>query len=646
MTQPRELAGKPLRYVPTRSFVESSFFKALSDLKLNQLKLNPDTVPISGFMNHPRNLTKFQDHPILNLDFSSFESNSLDDNVEYKGTLLNVNTIEEFKAINKLDLLKQWGALIHHLITQGDTTYKSVNQFFVLTFSDLKKYKFYYWFAYPSLQSQWTVKECKEDASFEEETRKYLETQDKFEPFFTTEKDENGEYFCGLSKVLNLLDSTALEHLLDPTFVFVDSCRHPGLYPGWQLKNFLYILACKGLREMRLFVYRYGGTSMMMKLQLDSIPHDLKYMGWERTTDDKLGPKMADLGSLIDPIQLADQAVDLNLKLMKWRISPQLNLEKIAQQKVLLLGSGTLGSYVARALMGWGVRHITFVDNGRVSYSNPVRQPLFGFKDCFSDEGLGQWKALRAAEALREIFPGVSSSAYNLEVPMIGHPVENEQSARANYDTLERLVDENDAIFLLMDSRESRWLPTLLGMAKNKLVLNAALGFDSFLVMRHGTTTNNLGCYYCNDVVAPSDSLSDRTLDQMCTVTRPGGALMASALAVELLVSVLQHPERAEAAAQEQSFFGEVPHQIRGFLHNFLQTKLYAPKYTHCSACSQPVVDSFRSQGWDFVRDCLNDTKHLEKVCGLEEVQREAERASEALLEQAAGLDLSDEEWL
>lgn len=645
MTEPRDLAGKPLRYVPTRSFVESSFFKALSDLKLNQLKLTTDAVPISGFMNHPKNLTKFQDHPILNLDFSSFESALLDENIEYKGTLLNVNTIEEFKAINKLDLLKQWGAHIYNLITESDTTYKNVNQFFVLTFSDLKKYKFYYWFAYPSLQSQWTVNECKEDRSFEEETRRYLETQDKFEPFFAREKGDEEQKFCGLSKFLN---GTKKGNELQPdlTFVFVDSCRHPGLYPGWQLKNFLYILARKELREIRLFVYRYDGTSIMMKLQLDSIPQDIKYMGWERTKDDKLGPKMADLGSLIDPIQLADQAVDLNLKLMKWRISPQLNLEKIAQQKVLLLGSGTLGSYVARALMGWGVRHITFVDNGRVSYSNPVRQPLFGFNDCFSDEGLGRWKALRAAEALKEIFPGVNSLAYNLEVPMIGHPVQNEQSARANYDTLERLVDENDAIFLLMDSRESRWLPTLLGMAKNKLVINAALGFDSFLVMRHGTASNNLGCYYCNDVVAPSDSLSDRTLDQMCTVTRPGGALMASALAVELLVSVLQHPEGAEAGAKEHSFFGEVPHQIRGFLHTFLQTKLYAPKYTHCSACSQPVVDSFRSQGWDFVKNCLNDSKHLEKVCGLEEVQREAERASEALLEQAAGLDLSDEEWL
>jgi hypothetical protein len=49
--------------------------------------------------------------------------------------------------------------------------------------------------------------------------------------------------------------------------------------------------------------------------------------------------------------RLADQAVDLNLKLMRWRILPELNLEKVAGTKCLLLGAGTLGCYVARVLM-------------------------------------------------------------------------------------------------------------------------------------------------------------------------------------------------------------------------------------------------------------------------------------------------------
>lgn len=155
---------------------------------------------------------------------------------------------------------------------------------------------------------------------------------------------------------------------------------------------------------------------------------------------------------------------------------------------------------------GWGVRKITFVDNATVSFSNPVRQPLFDFKDCLHG---GAKKAHRASEALSEIYPGVDSGGHVISVPMAGHPITDESKVKADFETLQRLVDEHDAILLLMDTRESRWLPTVMGKAAGKIVMNAALGFDTFLVMRHGVKMANredeLGCYFCNDVVAPAD---------------------------------------------------------------------------------------------------------------------------------------------
>lgn len=54
---------------------------------------------------------------------------------------------------------------------------------------------------------------------------------------------------------------------------------------------------------------------------------------------------------------------------------------------------------------------------------------------------------------------------------MPGHPIPpaSVEQARKDVETLEKLVDEHDVIFLLMDSRESRWLPTVLGAAKGKV---------------------------------------------------------------------------------------------------------------------------------------------------------------------------------
>jgi ubiquitin-like modifier-activating enzyme ATG7 len=372
-----------------------------------------------------------------------------------------------------------------------------------------------------------------------------------------------------------------------------------------------------------------------------------KITGWERDTRSRNSSRTIDMGAYMDPTRLADQAVDLNLKLIKWRIAPSIDLDIIKETKCLLLGAGTLGSYVARNLMGWGVRNITFVDNGKVSFSNPVRQPLFNFDDCLKG---GSPKAETAAQALKRIYPGVNAASHSLSVPMAGHPIMDEKKVKAEFDLLHKLIEDHDAIFILMDTRESRWLPTVMGKSANKIVLNAALGFDSYMVMRHGVSSQpeaeQLGCYFCNDVVAPGDSLKSATLDQQCTVTRPGVAAIASALAVELLISILQHPDKAGAAAPPVNDpeaqhpnhpLGSVPHSLRGFLANWKTITLRGQAYDCCSACSPTILSLYDSQGWEFVKRAINEKGYVEEVSGLAEVQRRGE-------EVASDVDWSDGE--
>ena len=322
-----------------------------------------------------------------------------------------------------------------------------------------------------------------------------------------------------------------------------------------------------------------------------------------------------DLKGMFNPEAIAENAVDLNINLMKWRMCPWLNTEIIKNQKYLLVGAGTLGCHVSRALLGWGARHITFLDNGKVSYSNPVRQSLYTFED--SKNVGNNYKALLAAEMLKKIFPLVDSKGFNITIPLPGRTLIDSKAKEEyfkNLEILENQIKECDIMFLLTDSRESRWYPTVIAKAYNKLVITAAIGFDSFLVMRHGNNVNKLGCYFCTDITTPGDTSGNRTLDQQCTISRPGVSMICSGLACELAMSC------GNSALNNGDKDENIPHQLRGNLLNF-EMNHYDFKYnTTCVACSDNIVKSYLEHREEFAVNVMNDPYYIEKTCGVHDL--------------------------
>ena len=79
------------------------------------------------------------------------------------------------------------------------------------------------------------------------------------------------------------------------------------------------------------------------------------------------------------------------------------------------------------------------MDNGKVSFSNPVRQSLFAFQDCLDG---GQPKATAAAATLKQIFPMVNSVGVTVNIPMPGHPISDatKDEVKASFHTLHDLV--------------------------------------------------------------------------------------------------------------------------------------------------------------------------------------------------------------
>ena len=588
------------------------------------------------------------------------------------GTLVVVNTRDTFASTDRAALLRTAAAQLWSDITDGSAERdpSRLARFVLLTFPDLKAFTFRYWFAFPALkletpitcsavaplQATYTAQEC---SGIVHACTSWLQAEHSafaWLVFFPADGSSKIEAHS-LEAWSALASRTGLVVL-----AMADPSNLPA-NPGWPLRNLL-ALACARwcCSSLRVIAVRGepGRVNPQLSIVLDTVLPSCAAtlsaggveapaaVGWERDIHGQLGPRVADLRGCLDPREQAEQATDLNLKLMRWRLFPALDVERLSATRCVLIGAGTLGCAVARTLLAWGIRHITLVDSGNVAFSNPVRQSLFEFEDCLSG---GRPKAVVAAEKLQRIFPGAVTRGVVLRVPMPGHAVLPQEASAVSAEVaqLDALIADSDVCFILTDTRESRWLPTLQCVHHGKLAINAALGFDSFLVMRHGfgaaTETANvasrcLGCYFCTDVVAPMDSTMNRTLDQQCTVSRPGLAPMAAALAVELAVSVLHHPEGARAGGSASGALGTLPHQIRGNLSSFEQRVFETPAFRQCTACSHAVTRAYSGDAearWRFLLAAFCEGKSLEELTGLSQLHASADAGWDEMSDDEGG---------
>lgn len=163
-----------LTFQPLSSGLDPSFWAALTELKIDVLKLDQTPLPASGSYTHASHVKDRQSGELVGISSAaSFTGTDLKASngssgqgsssarAKLQGTLRNFNTIEDFKKEDKQAALNQAVAELWQKIVSSDKamTAQELNPFLVLTFADLKKYKYYYWFCFPAFvpQPAWEV---------------------------------------------------------------------------------------------------------------------------------------------------------------------------------------------------------------------------------------------------------------------------------------------------------------------------------------------------------------------------------------------------------------------------------------------------------------------------------------------------------
>lgn len=167
-----------LQFAPFSSRVSTSFWSSLARKKVDQLQLSDDAVPVRarysvGRRVFDRKSGEYVALPVgLHLDADSLDgtvveglqsgiSSSQDVHIPLSGHLKNFNTVEEYKNADKSSMLDSLGEELLTVMKDDPNPLQKLNTFIILSFADLKKFKFIYWFAYPALVATpgWQVSE-------------------------------------------------------------------------------------------------------------------------------------------------------------------------------------------------------------------------------------------------------------------------------------------------------------------------------------------------------------------------------------------------------------------------------------------------------------------------------------------------------
>ncbi|KAI4127706.1 MAG: hypothetical protein LQ338_003081 [Usnochroma carphineum] len=145
-----------LKFATFTSDIELPFYAALASLKINHDKLDDSSRRILGLYE-----IKPTDSPAASCRLQVRGNSLTSDDVapgfyRAEGMIKNVNTIEEYRNLDKSAILNQAGRTIWDAIKDG-TIYSCPSllaSFVVICFADLKKYKFTYLFGFPALHSE------------------------------------------------------------------------------------------------------------------------------------------------------------------------------------------------------------------------------------------------------------------------------------------------------------------------------------------------------------------------------------------------------------------------------------------------------------------------------------------------------------